>query len=117
MKKLLILITAIVCLGFFLVFAGGPIVPVTGFLKGAGILAAIGVLMLFGMFILFGMFYAGIILCIGLPMVGGIFLSWFVGAVFNWRSEFFCHLGFVLTACFLSAPLWGYFYRLIETLG
>jgi len=117
MKKLLILIIAIVCLGFFLVFAGVPIVPVTGFLKGAGILAAILVGgTIIGTFLLIGMFYASIILCVALPMFGGLFLGWFFENVFFWRSELIFWLGFILTGYLCSYPLY-WLYSLVGTLG
>ncbi len=118
MKKLLILITVIVCLGFFLAFAG---VPMTGFLKGAGILAAILVVgTIIGAIILLGGFYAVIILCVALPMAGGFFLVWLVEAIFGHRSEIFCEflglIGFVLTIYLCSHPL-RWLYSLVEILG
>jgi len=119
MKKLLILMVAIVCLGFFLAFAG---VPMAGFLKGAGILVAFLVAsIVIGGFILLGGFYAIIILCLALPMASGFFLVWLVETIFGEPSEIFCELlgltGFVLTGFFVSAPLLGYLYGLVGALG
>ena len=95
MKKLLILITVVVCFDFFLVLAG---VPITNFLKGSGVLAIIlAIITVIGALLIFGGFYAIIIILIFLPMLGGLFFAGIIRFIFHWRSEFFFWLGFVLT--------------------
>ncbi len=111
MKKLLILIIAIVCLGFFLVFAG---VPMSGVLTklGIAVIFLVGATFIVGP-VLFGSFYAFCILCLALPFLASLFVGNFVATVFHLRNESIVLLIgaflFILFLC-LSAFFFGRLY-------
>lgn len=85
MKKLLILITAIVCLGFSLAFAGVPITSVLAKL-GTVVIFLIGATFIVGP-VFFGLFYAFCILCLASPFLASLFVGNFIATVFHLQNE------------------------------